>query len=177
MKVFYGAAIQGNRDRGERQRVHRDLLTAIKVSGCSVVSEHTAGADYSETAGLLAESLGPLPSEGTDRSRFIRDKMIQFIEGDIKAAVFEVSVPSLGTGIEIAHAYLRPRMGLTAIPILALYETDYWPHHLSTMIRGIAGDDNPNFLIEEYSRTDEASIKIHDFLTDDQIRSGPDKLS
>ena len=41
----------------------------------------------------------------------------------IDAAVFEVSTPSLGTGIEIAHTYLRPRLGLPAIPMLAVGAT------------------------------------------------------
>ena len=53
--------------------------------------------------------------------------MIELIEGDIDAAIFEVSTPSLNTGIEIAHAYLRPRLGLMAIPVFALYQKNYWP--------------------------------------------------
>jgi len=57
---------------------------------------------------LLEKSLGPLQPPGVARTVLIRNKMTEFIEGDIDAAVFEVSTPSLGTGIEIAHAYLRP---------------------------------------------------------------------
>ncbi|MGD9372852.1 MAG: hypothetical protein PVF14_15620, partial [Desulfobacterales bacterium] len=62
----------------------------------------------------------------------------------------EVSTPSLGTGIEIAHAYLRPRMGLSEIPVVALYQEDYWPNNLSTMIRGISADEAPNFVLKVY---------------------------
>ena len=68
----------------------------------------------------------------------------------IEAAVFEVSTPSLGTGIEIAHAYLRPRLGLPAIPVIALYQKDYWPNNLSTMIRGITRDEVSNFMLKVY---------------------------
>jgi hypothetical protein len=32
--------------------------------------------------------------------------MIETIEGNITAAIFAVSTPSLGAGIEIAHSYL-----------------------------------------------------------------------
>ena len=78
--------------------------------------------------------------------------MIELIEGDIDAAVFEVSTPSLGTGIEIAHAYLRPRLGLTAIPVFALYQKNYWPNNLSTMIRGITKDEVADFVIQEYDK-------------------------
>ena len=150
MKIFYGAAIQGAHDREERAAVHRLIIEAIKSCGCEVISEHTTGKDYDATAQLLEESLGQLPPKGMERSVLIRNKMIEFIEGDIDAAVFEVSTPSLGTGIEIAHAYLRPRLGLAAIPVIALYQKDYWPNKLSTMIRGITVDQIPNFVLKEY---------------------------
>ena len=76
--------------------------------------------------------------------------MIGFIEGDIDSAVFEVPTPCLGTGIEIAHAYLRPRLGLPAIPVIALYQRDYWPNNLSTMIRGIRLDEVSHFMLKVY---------------------------
>ncbi len=91
-----------------------------------------------------------------ERSILIRNKMIEFIEGDIDAAVFEVSTPSLGTGIELAHAYLRPRLGLPAIPVIALYQKNYWPNNLSTMIRGINQDAVPDFVVLEYVRPADA---------------------
>ena len=81
--------------------------------------------------------------------------MIEAIEGDIKAAIFEVSNPSLGTGIEIAHAYLRPRVGLSLIPVLALYKKDYWPNKPSTMIKGISKDIVPHFTLKEYKNLGE----------------------
>jgi hypothetical protein len=100
------------------------------------------------TAKLLEETLGTLPPQGMERTVLIRNKMIEFIEGDIDAAVFEVSTPSLGTGIEIAHTYLRAGLGLPAIPVIALYQKDYWPNNLSTMIRGIPRDEVSNFMLK-----------------------------
>jgi hypothetical protein len=47
---------------------------------------------------------------GIERRIYVRNKMIEGIESDIAAAVFKISTPSLGTGVEIAHTYLRPRM-------------------------------------------------------------------
>jgi hypothetical protein len=90
--------------------------------------------------------------------------MIEFIEGDIDAAVFEVSTPSLGTGIEIAHAYLRPRLGLPEIPVIALYQKDYWPNNLSTMIRGITAHEVPNFVLKEYDDPNNARVFIPELL-------------
>ena len=165
MRVFYGAAIQGQADRSERREIHRALIASIKGMDCVLVSEHTGGNSFEETAELLSESLGPLPPLGTERTIYVRDRMIDFVESDIDAAVFEVSVPSLGTGIEIAHAYLRPRLGLSEIPILALYERNYWPNNLSTMIRGLSRDLYPNFIIKEYDHVEEACRHAEQFLS------------
>ena len=166
MKIFFGAAIQGAHNREERVRVHRLIIDAIKSCGCKVISEHTTGRDYNATAQLLEKSLGVLPPKGMERTVLIRNKMIEFIEGDIDAAVFEVSTPSLGTGIEIAHAYLRPRLGLPEIPVIALYQKDYWPNNLSTMIRGITANEVSHFVLKEYDDPNNAVEFIPELLQD-----------
>ena len=166
MKIFFGAAIQGAQNREERARVHRLIIDGIKSCGCEVISEHTTGRDYDATAKLLEKSLGTLPPKGMERTVLIRNKMIGFIEGDIDAAIFEVSTPSLGTGIEIAHAYLRPRLGLPEIPVITLYQKDYWPNNLSTMIRGITEDEVSNFVLKEYDYPDNARELIPELLKD-----------
>ena len=164
MKIFFGAAIQGAQNREERAAVHRLIIDAIISCDCEVISEHTAGKNYDATAQLLEKTLGALPPIGTERTVLIRDKMIEFIEGDIDAAIFEVSTPSLGTGIEIAHAYLRPRLGLPEIPVIALYQKDYWPNNLSTMIRGITRDEVSNFVLKVYDTPDNAGEFIPELL-------------
>ncbi len=164
MKIFFGAAIQGAHNREERAAVHRLIIDVIKSCGCEVISEHTTGKDYNATAQLLEKTLGTLPPKGMERTVLIRNKMIEFIEGDIDAAVFEVSTPSLGTGIEIAHAYLRPRLGLPEIPVIALYQKDYWHNNLSTMIRGIMADEVPNFVLKEYDDPNNAQVFIPELL-------------
>ncbi len=150
MKIFFGAAIQGAQNREERATVHRLIIDAIKSCDCEVISEHTTGRDYDATAQLLEKTLGTLPPKGIERTVLIRNKMIDFIEGEIDAAVFEVSTPSLGTGVEIAHAYLRPRLGLPEIPVIALYQKGFWPNNLSTMIRGITANEVSNFMLKVY---------------------------
>lgn len=166
MKIFFGAAIQGAHNREERAAVHRLIIDAIKSCDHEVLCEHTTGKDYETTAKLLEKTLGALPPQGTERTVMIRNKMIDFIEGDIDAAVFEVSTPSLGTGIEIAHAYLRPRLGLKAIPVVALYQKDYWPNNLSTMIRGITADAAPHFMLKVYDDPAKACEFIPELLKD-----------
>jgi len=164
MKIFYGGAIQGNADREKRVHIHKSLMSFIKEQGFEVISEHAGGRNFEETAALLEKSIGPLPPIGIERTIYVRNKMIEAIEGEIAAAIFEVSVPSLGTGIEIAHAYLRPKTGLVKIPILALYEKDYWPGKLSSMIRGLDKNDYPHIEVVEYTNLDEAASQISNFL-------------
>lgn len=172
MKIFFGAAIQGAHNREERAAVHRLIIDAIKGCGHEVLCEHTTGKDYDATARLLENSLGALPPQGLERTVLIRNKMIEFIEGDIDAAVFEVSTPSLGTGIELAHAYLRPRLGLPAVPVIALYQKDYWPNNLSTMIRGLTADEAPHFKLQVYDDPIYAGKFIPELLEDlvDQLK-------
>ena len=163
MKVFYGAAIQGSTDREKRAYVHEFIIDTIKKQGFDVYTEHTTGKTYEEAIEKLEESIGKLPERGIKRRQYVRNKMIEGIESDIVAAVFEVSTPSLGTGVEIAHAYLRPRMGLKEIPILALYEKDYWPNKLSTMIRGISYEELPNFKLMDYEHINDVGPIIKKF--------------
>ncbi len=42
MKVFFGAAIQGVRNRGDRAHVYQHLIDTIKGLGHEVVTEHSA---------------------------------------------------------------------------------------------------------------------------------------
>jgi hypothetical protein len=163
MDVFYGGAIQGAQHRKQRAAVHQAIINKIKNLGYHVVTEHTTGESYDEAVKRLEESIGPLPKDELERRRFVREKMINFVEGDIIAAIFEISIPSLGTGIEFAHAYLRPRMGLKQIPILGLYQKDYWPNKLSTMIRGITKEDAPQVTVYDYEQINDAEEYIEYF--------------
>ncbi len=165
-RIFYGGAIQGTINREERARVHQFIIETIKSLGYEVATEHTTGRTYEETMKKLEQAIGPLPPKGLQRRIYVRNKMIEAIEGDIIAAIFEVSVPSLGTGIEIAHAYLRPRMGLPTIPVLCLYQKNYWPNQLSTMIQGITTEAVPHFTLVVYEKLDEIPLILNKFLID-----------
>ena len=164
-QVFYGAAIQGSKNRKDRSEIHTFIIDTIKKYGFEVYTEHTTGTTYEEAMQKLEQAIGPLPKDELKRRIYVRNKMIEAIEGDIKAAIFEVSTPSLGTGVEIAHAYLRPRMKLSLIPILGLYEKDYWPNKLSTMIRGISTEKIPHFTLKEYENFKDIVKILNEFLT------------
>jgi hypothetical protein len=163
-RVFYGAALQGAKDRKERSHVHEFFINTIQNQDYKVYTEHTTGKSYDEAILKLEQAIGPIPKDMQQRKIYVRNKMIEGIEGEIKAAIFEVSTPSLGTGIEIAHAYLRPRTGLSLIPVLALYEKDYWSNKLSTMIKGISKETVPHFTLKEYKNLEQGKKIINEFL-------------
>ncbi len=163
MDVFYGGAIQGAQNRKQRAAVHRAIINKIKDMGYNVVTEHTTGTSYTEAIQHLEKSIGPLPKEDLARRRYVRDKMINFVEGDVIATVFELSIPSLGTGIEFAHAYLRPRLGLNQIRVIGLYQKEYWPNKLSTMIRGMPIDDLDYVTIYDYKDVEDAKEYLESF--------------
>ena len=163
-EIFYGAAIQGQSNRGERAHIHRTAIDVIKTEGFSVLSEHTSGQTRVETIRFLDRAIGSV-ADGRSRASFVRRSMLRFIDRDsLSGVVFEVSTPSTGTGIEIEHACTREERRLDPVPILALYERDYWPHGLSTMVRGIEEDEIPNFRLEEYEDVGELARGIRKFL-------------
>ena len=104
-----------------------------------------------------------LPPAGPERSNFIRNRNIEAIEQMADAAIFEVSMPSLGVGIELAHAYLRPKMGLTPIPILCLYQKGFWGHGLSIMVSGATAASG-QVKVSEYDSLVDATANINSFL-------------
>ena len=164
MKVFYGAAIQGARDRRERADINRALMEAIKAAGHVVVTEHTSARTYDEAMRMLEKAFGRLPEKKEERTVFNRVKIIEALESaDLGAAVFDVTVPSLGTGIEIDHACSRKKMGLAEIPILFLYDPSYG-RELSGMIRGMGEMELPNVTMRDYGSVKEAAAAIRDFL-------------
>ncbi|MHC4509399.1 MAG: hypothetical protein ACYTAO_10650 [Planctomycetota bacterium] len=163
-KIFYGAAIQGAQDRRARAHIHRGLIEHIKGRGFAVAFEHTCGETVEQTAELLEKALGPLPPTGMERTVYVRRKIVEAVESDVAGYIFEVSTPALGTGIELAHAYLRPRLGLSEVPILLLYERDFWPNKLTSMIRGITPEEIPSLVLKEYVDLEEAKSHVSEFL-------------
>lgn len=162
-EIFYGAAIQGAQDRSERAHIHKRAIEVVNEEGFNVLSEHTSGKTREETRVFLDRAIGEVP-DGKSRSSYVRRKMLEYIDSPVSGIIFEVSTPSTGTGIEIEHACSRPQRGLTLVPILALYQTDFWQSGLSTMVRGIEREEIPNFTLDEYKDLPEFENNIRRFL-------------
>ncbi len=163
MKIYFGAGIQASPNkevRAERASRNRELIEFIQSLGHEVLFEHTATNNKEEVWKVLEKQFGPLPPAGPERNVFIRNRNIEAIEKMADAAVFEVSMPSLGVGIELAHAYLRQSMGLKPIPVLCLYQNNFWDHGLSIMVTGARQN---GVVVIEYASLNEAKDKILEF--------------
>ncbi|MCJ7571489.1 MAG: hypothetical protein MUO82_06390 [Candidatus Thermoplasmatota archaeon] len=57
-RIFYGAAIQGAKDRKERSYVHEFFIKTIKKQGFEVCTEHTTGKTYEEAIKKLEKAIG-----------------------------------------------------------------------------------------------------------------------
>ncbi len=162
--IFFGGAIQGSLNKEETTAISKQFLETIKESGFQLFTEHTKELNFFKSRESLEKKFGSLPTDELEYRNLVRNKLIEGIEGNICGAIFEVSTPSLGTGIEIAHAYLRPKLGLPPIPILALYRKDSWSNKLSTMIRGISKEIYPNFTVYDYTSIENGKLAIKEFL-------------
>ncbi len=164
-EIFYGAAIQGNIDRAERAPIHKHAIDIIKREGFAVLSEHTSGKTKEETALLLENAIGKISPE-TNRSIAIRQALLGFIDRpELAGIIFETTIPSTGTGIEIGYACTRQQRGLTAVQILALNQKNIWPSGLSTMVKGVGKEELPNFELVEYEKMGELENIIKKFLS------------
>ncbi len=155
MAIFYGGAIQGA--KRERAAIHKQFIDTIKECGCELVTEHTAATTLEESWAYLEKAFGTMPPPGKERSAFIRKKLMAAVE-EADAAIFDLTVPSIGTGMELTHALLRSRLGKLEIPILFLFEKGA---ELSNMIRG---SDYATVQLAEFSSLDKAKQIIKDFL-------------
>lgn len=162
MKIFYGAAIQGRGNREKRADVNKSIIGMIKAAGHDVVTEHTSAGSYEEAVEMLEKAFGKLPEDKDGRTAPIRTNIIDALSGEVDAAIFDVTVPSLGTGIEIAHAYIRPKLGLKEIPILLIYDSSYG-QNLSGMVKGMSKSELPNVVLMDYAKLEEAQEIINAF--------------
>jgi len=62
-KVFYGAALQGAKDRKERSEVHEFFITIIQNKDYKVYTEHITGRTYEEAIQKLEQALGPMSKD------------------------------------------------------------------------------------------------------------------
>jgi 2'-deoxynucleoside 5'-phosphate N-hydrolase len=135
MNIYFACSITGGR---EFEPVFQALVEAILADGHIVPTAHLATSEVREMETVVA------PEEV-----YARD--IAWVRG-ADVLVAEVSTPSHGVGYEIGFA-----LGLGK-PVLACHRRD---RKISKMI---SGNPDPNLLVRQYQKTDEAVQLVREFL-------------
>ncbi len=162
--LFYGGAIQASDNPAESGTVHGTLIDTIKDLGYIVFSEHCRGKSMQEARDIFERQFGPVP-KGMFRKAWTRQTIIKFLNSqDLSGAVFELSISSTGTGMELECVLERGKKGLFDVPVLGLYRLGSCKYELSTMASGILPEEHPLFSARIYDRIEVAQQYIRDFL-------------
>jgi 2'-deoxynucleoside 5'-phosphate N-hydrolase len=135
MKIYFCGAITGGR---QDQPLYADLIAHLKERHGEVLTEHVGD-----------PAITVFDQEGPDDEIYARD--LEWLR-EADAVVAEVTVPSHGVGVELAHAEALQK------PVLCLFreQPDRPP---SPFIAG-----NPYFTFKKYRDSTEAKAEIDEFL-------------
>lgn len=147
MKIYFCGSIRGGRDH---QEIYFDLIKHIQTFG-QVLTEHVGCKEL--------DSNGKVTTDTALTDKEIHDRDISWLnESDFVVA--EVTMPSLGVGYELGHAYLLNK------PTLCLFR-DGCDKNLSAMIGGAVGSKSP-ITVKHYTAVNEAKEEISVFLNKKQ---------
>ena len=164
LKVYYSGTIKGSPELDPE--LPWNLVRFMAENGADVLSEHVAARSPKEMDEIRARRTGrtieqlyaePEPWFG------IRRQDLEWVDQS-DCVVALVNAPSLGVGMEIQHAILKPNVGKNVTPVLCLVRSEVL-QRLSFMVRGITSEENPGFELREYSTTEQAQQHIFDFLS------------
>ncbi len=157
LRVYYSGTIRGV--GGRRSNLARRLVAFMAQQGADVLSEHVAAATPEERDSTFrARTSFDLPAMDEPW------KVVRHVDTCwVDAATHLVAVvdePSLGVGMEIERALLKPQRGLVRTPILCLVHESRL-ENLSWMVRGVA---EPDFYLRTYGDVDDAERLVAAFL-------------
>ncbi|MFB0515128.1 MAG: nucleoside 2-deoxyribosyltransferase [Candidatus Neomarinimicrobiota bacterium] len=134
MRIYFSGSMSGGR---ERAHLYPHIIDQLRKYG-EVLTEFVADQRHSQMG----------ERDVTPEAVYRRDT--DFVNRcDVMVA--EVSVPSFGVGVEVAHA------GMQGKPVLALYQPSAG-RRLSAMIAG-----DPNVTVAEYHSLEEAKKAVEEF--------------
>lgn len=161
-KVYFSGSIKGATEADPHFAWH--LVQYMGQKGANVLSEHVAARTREEMDEIRAARTGQIIEEMLAQPEPWFDIRRQDNEWVDQAThvVALVNAPSLGVGMEIERAILKPERGLPLTPILALMHEDLLGR-LSYMVRGITPEE-ADFHLKLYSTLPEAQKHIDNFL-------------
>ncbi|MEX0896224.1 MAG: hypothetical protein WDZ94_04845 [Patescibacteria group bacterium] len=133
-QIYFSASIKGV---GADPELGYKIVQHLIQQGHEVLSEHVGGRNQAEMDEVLLRRSGidktTLDAEAA--AHHIRAIDMQWVDkADTLVAV--ITGPSLGVGMEIERALLKPERGLPATQIICFVQAEYLDS-LSLMIRGI----------------------------------------
>ena len=164
IKVYYSGAIKGTPEPDPE--FAWKLVNYMSEQGIDVLSEHVASRTEEEKNRLMSKRIGKTVAEfQSDPEPWfgVRRQDVKWVE-EATHVVALVNGPSLGVGMEVEHALLKPKLGMNKTPILCLVREDILPK-LSYMIRGVTSDESEMFQIKTYNTLEEAQEHILEFLS------------
>lgn len=161
LQVYYCGSIRGVPESDPE--IHWKLVRFMADRGANVLSEHVAGRNDEEREEIRASRIGERVKDiiGHPEPWFaVREIDLEWVD-QASHVVALINSPSLGVGMEIQHALLKPERGLPSTHILCLVREDLL-ESLTYMARGIRQSECS---IRTYTDLDSAVRTIHDFLT------------
>lgn len=157
-KIYFSASITaGNADPTLGLKIVRYLQSKT----CEVLSEHVASLNVQEMNEILKRRANVTEAElsGPQRAHAIRRVDTQWVDEATHLVVL-ITGPSLGVGMEIERALLKPERNLPETPILCLVP-QVKMQTVSNMVLGIT---TPSFTLVAYEDEDDLFRKIDTFL-------------
>lgn len=156
--IYFSSSIAGA--KGIPVYFKKTLVEYMKDLGYRVLSEHVALVDNEQKMfETLSKNAGVHIPQRNGCEAEIRDVDARWVdEADFVIAM--VDEPSLGVGMEIERALLRPKRGFKLAPILCLIHADNYPK-LSPMVKGV---NVPQFYLKIYTDEVDAQKQVLLFL-------------
>ncbi len=165
-KVYYSGSIRGiaNSDPNFAWNLVQHMIN----NGANVLDEHVGARNREEMAEIFYKRSGieiGAIEDKKEKAKVARRQDLKWDEED-DYLVALVTSPSLGVGIEIQHAILKPRLGLNKTPILFLVDRKVVDADmLSNMVTGIDSEaENVDYEIGIYENEEDAKRIITEFL-------------
>ncbi|MCL2439043.1 MAG: hypothetical protein FWD15_00860 [Alphaproteobacteria bacterium] len=159
-KIYYSGSMSGAKEVNIQLPI--DIVEYLEGQGHNVLSRHVAFMHQPNVETPDGQKFHVRESMLADFAKMTRAEIDLAIRAydlaDVEAAEYFIALvnaPSHGVGMEIQHALLRPRLGLSPVPMLLLIDAEK-SAKISPMLGGICKKAHP---IEIYPYRDLADIK------------------
>ena len=170
-KVYYAGSIRGA-DESDKELPWK-IVRYMADNGADVLSEHVAARTPEERESIRAKHVGQKildAYKGQDPDVVIRKIDLDWVD-QADCVVALVNAPSLGVGMELEHAILKPKLGLNETPVLALVHKNF-RNQLSAMVSGVTEE---YFYLKIYENIEDIQKYIDEFMI--KVREEMNKMT